>query len=1071
MQDELPFRPLVIRASAGTGKTYRLTNRLIALLAEGEKPDRILATTFTKKAASEIQDRLFLRLAEAALDPDKARELSSAAGCRELSAKTSLEILNRVVSQQHRLSVCTLDSFFIRIAKSFSFELGLPPIWRIVDEASDRRLKEEAVSEVISGGPRDLLLGLISLLWRGRVRRSVHREISETADSLYALFLESEPEAWRWLEPQEGLNDDELRRALSELEEAELPLTKQGKPSKQWSNARTADLESVRSKDWEGFLKGGLAKAVLSGSCSYYKTPLPEPLLAAYVRLVNHASSVIINRIREETLAAFEIVRLFAAALQRKKLSSGNLNFADVKHLLSRASLSSELNELYFRLDSRICHLLLDEFQDTSVDEWQVLEPIADEILSKSGIDRSFFCVGDVKQAIYGWRGGVSEVFDTLTTRHRVLHEETMEKSFRSSPAVIEFVNRTFAGISRGTVLSDYGAAAVQWSGGFREHTTARADPAGYAVLQAVNDSDDGERGEAVLESSVLLVTELRERFPDASLGVLVRRNKTAAKIIYRLRQSGAGISASQEGGNPLTDSAPVCAVLAVLAFCDHPGDMIARYHAARSPLGKVLGFSDYSDDAVCWNLGAKLRREFVKRGFGPVIYEWVRELEKNVDARELRRLMQLVELGHAFDGAGWSRLDDFTDFIRSERVEDRRLSGVQVMTVHRAKGLEFDIVVLPELDVDLGRRNQPRFLVCREDRMSPPERVTRYVRDDLRKLHPAFEEMKRRQDDYEAVEFLSVLYVALTRPKKALYALIRPSAKNETRLPPSHAGVLREAFGFQDPVQPGSVLFETGDAGWRSLVLSEGVGDRKPLGRIVGQRKEKEEGGEIEREYVLKEKPSPPAVGVSSGAPTRRIPKRSASELEGGEAIELSFLFGVLTQDALVRGSCIHAFFQEVEWLDDGAPREEVLRQAAGRIFGMSADSSVLIARFFGMLRISAISELFFRSFYKAYDVDELEVFSELPFAELEGNELVNGSIDRLVVGRKGGRAVFAEVVDFKTDVLFGDEQRCLSEKTEYYRPQIGAYKEAASRIFNLPRNAVTGKLAFVSIGQVVTV
>jgi ATP-dependent exoDNAse (exonuclease V) beta subunit len=129
-------RRLVIRASAGSGKTFQLSTRYIAELA-GTPAEQILATTFTRKAAGEILERILRRLADAALDDEPRRELAASLHMTELSRERCLEVLCGLTRNLHRVRVATLDSFFARVAGAFALELGLPPGWRILDEVED----------------------------------------------------------------------------------------------------------------------------------------------------------------------------------------------------------------------------------------------------------------------------------------------------------------------------------------------------------------------------------------------------------------------------------------------------------------------------------------------------------------------------------------------------------------------------------------------------------------------------------------------------------------------------------------------------------------------------------------------------------------------------------------------------------------------------------------------------------------------------------------------------------------------------------------------------------------------
>ncbi len=222
------FPPLVIRASAGTGKTRALSNRLISLLAAGEKPQRILATTFTRKAAGEIQQRVFLRLACAALDNEAARDLSSEIGQSGFSQQKFQDVLRRLVNEQHRLNICTLDSFFVRIAQSFSLELGLNPEWRVAEESAEKELKEEAVGLFCKRAPTREVLSLLRLLGRASYTTQVHARMLRQVSQLYELYRLVDPSAWDWLSPRKGLSPRDLENLSAQLEQLEVPRGKTG---------------------------------------------------------------------------------------------------------------------------------------------------------------------------------------------------------------------------------------------------------------------------------------------------------------------------------------------------------------------------------------------------------------------------------------------------------------------------------------------------------------------------------------------------------------------------------------------------------------------------------------------------------------------------------------------------------------------------------------------------------------------------------------------------------------------------------------------------------------------------
>ncbi len=189
-------RNVVIRASAGTGKTFQLSNRYLGQLLSGSAPDEILATTFTRKAAGEILERNMVRLAEAALNAKKCAELAGFLEDPALSCEQCLKLVQNLTRGLHRVRICTLDSFFSQIASSFGFEMGLPPDWTIVDEIDDVRLKNKAVEAVLRNESTKTAVQLMHLLTKGETGRSVSELIRQTVSALYPIFQETDAAAW-----------------------------------------------------------------------------------------------------------------------------------------------------------------------------------------------------------------------------------------------------------------------------------------------------------------------------------------------------------------------------------------------------------------------------------------------------------------------------------------------------------------------------------------------------------------------------------------------------------------------------------------------------------------------------------------------------------------------------------------------------------------------------------------------------------------------------------------------------------------------------------------------------------
>ncbi|MBX3440379.1 MAG: UvrD-helicase domain-containing protein, partial [Planctomycetaceae bacterium] len=656
-----PQRCLMIRASAGSGKTFQLTNRYLRQLMEGTPAAEILATTFTRKAAGEILGRVLMRLSRAALSDDDAAQLAFELGGESYTPREFCDTLARTLRELHRLSVCTLDSFFARLATSFTLELGLPPGWEIVDEQDDQQLRAQAIADVLRDERTTDLVQLTSLLAKGQAARSVSGLVSTTVNEFYQVYGETTAEAWRQFPELHRLTNEQLEEALAALEAADLPGDSRA------GAAREQDLQRARAGDWVTFIEKGLAAKVHAGETTYQRKALPENLQAAYARLLQHARAVLIHELAQQTRATHDLLVRFDLHYQRLKRESRGLRFEDITQCLRRRFAAHDEHDLAYRLDGRIEHLLLDEFQDTSPAQWLVLQPFAVRIAANEP-PSSFFCVGDVKQAIYGWRGGSAEIFDSLEDQLGPLEQKPLSKSYRSAPPIMEFVNQLFLGISRHSSLREVEEQVVrEWCASFPTHSTAKEDLPGYAcvVSTARDETNPASEREEILPGAARRVAQIVREVPWASVGVLLRTNAEIAEMMNHLRL--LGIQASEESGNPITDSAAVLTMLSLLTFADHPGDTAARFHVATSPLGERLDYLHPIDDDAATKLAADVRHRLITDGYGPTLDGWCRSLLPDVSPRDALRMGQVVELAYRFDRQPSLRPTEFVQLVEQE--------------------------------------------------------------------------------------------------------------------------------------------------------------------------------------------------------------------------------------------------------------------------------------------------------------------------------------------------------------------------------------------------------------------
>jgi ATP-dependent exoDNAse (exonuclease V) beta subunit len=396
-------------------------------------------------------------------------------------------------------------------------------------------------------------------------------------------------------------------------------------------------------------------------------------------------------------------------------------------------------------------------------------------------------------------------------------------------------------------------------------------------------------------------------------------------------------------------------------------------------------------------------------------------------------------------------RPSDFVDYVRRRKVAAPESVRVRVMTIHQAKGLEFDIVVLPQLDEKLI--GQPATVaIGRQDIVGPIDAVCLHRDKQFRKLLPRrLQQMFDDDTAQQIAEALCRLYVSVTRPKYALHMIVAPSKANEKNLPKTPAGLLRAALVSDGPFGELATHYALGDANWY----------------------EHEREGLPQEDDIEKPAAEPPArvVRLAKSPAARRRPWTSPSQLEGGSLRRPAAAFALERRTATRRGTVLHAMFEQVKWLDDDSADDTELYRVALRFGVTESESSELVAEFRHLLAVEPIARVLSRASYQSHHQSpvELEVRCEQRIAARSDQHLLSGAIDRLVLIRRDGELVAADVIDFKTDALLPDDGAALAGRVAYYRPQIDAYRHAVATMFRLGPERVAGRLVFTSLETVV--
>lgn len=812
----MSFDPhLLIRASAGSGKTFQLTTRYLGLLARGASPERILATTFTRKAAGEIQGRVLSRLAAAALSEGAAAALGEAMEVPGFDQSRARELLVSTIQRLGRLRIATFDAFFGSLARMYALDLGLPPRAVVVPDDLDGRLRARAVGRMLDALGTEGAVTLLRLLANGRLEQAVGRQLTRLLRFLADLFADSPEGAWkRPVLPGASRLDEARTRPFVEAFDA---LPREGfTPAVQKAVLR--DRGALAARDLAAIADSALLGTVAKDPPTYYGKPLPEPLPDLYAALGAMVTGVVRARLDESTAALWDFLAAFAGHYAEVKREVSALRFEDVPRALARGAddASFTLDDLALRLDGRLDHLLFDEFQDTSLPQWQILAPLVDEIRAAGDGSRTLLVVGDRKQAIYGFRGGVAAIFDALDDETRPLAVRELDRSYRSSPVIMEAVNRLFQSLEQNPAVDRHLGPARDFVRDFRPHASAKPALPGFVELRvapAPADPKPSARGLAALREGCRLVAQMfagpAERRP-RSVGVLLRTNKSVRRVMHELRKRG--IEASEEGGNPLADAPVVSAVLALLTLADHPADTVALFHVGTSPLGHLLGLAWDAPRETVGRASRGLRRALLESGYGETLARLAERLLPLVTPHEEERLAALVDIAYAYEPFATLRPRDFVAHVRQKKVEDPRASVVRVMTVHQSKGLEFDAVVLCELETPLVPANRAPVLVERASALAPIARVSRNAPAAERAWVPELAAMAEAEADRELAQSLALLYVAVTRPVSSLHLVVAPIPEKSKAGARTFASLVRHGLAPGRAATAGETLATLGE-------------------------------------------------------------------------------------------------------------------------------------------------------------------------------------------------------------------------------------------------------------------
>lgn len=1123
-----PLGSAWVSANAGTGKTHVLTMRVLRLLLAGTSPERILCLTYTKAAAAEMSKRVFDTLAKWVTTDETSLEgtLQTLTGTRPTQAETerARTLFARAIETPGGLKVQTIHAFCERLLQRFPLEAGIPAGFTILDDDTARTLRREAIDEVLDRASRAPSSPLGEAL-----TFAVTYAAGDRFDEVLAEALPHKD----WLDTALRLNgeaDDRFeaaealfRRAFSvrpgttidEIEEQLAELLSPGDLSRAITILSSGSANDVKgAQKLRDASKAGNATSKSDALTSFFLTSdrLPRrSLLTKALSEDNPDLQDILERAQgqcqalaleraslQAVTATIALHRLANAVYQTYEEAKGRRAALDFEDLISHTSnlLAGPGNAatewVLYKLDGGLDHLLVDESQDTSPAQWDVVEALAREFFSGEGtqsLPRTLFAVGDEKQSIYSFQGAVPEKFAEMGSRFAELARTAeqpwkavpLDVSFRTVSPVLQAVDAVFAdktctpGVTG--AQAPHHIAKREGQAGLVEIWPTEAD-ADLVAADVWSPFDEGATAppaqrlaariantiEGWLKNGERLVSENRPVTPGDIIILVRKRLPFASPMVAELKKRGIPVAGADR--LQLSEQIGVQDLLCLGDFLTLPEDDLALATVLKSP---IFGLDD--DDLLTlapgrkgtlwkalldnaahnerYQIAAGTLKQWRKTADFLPPYEFFADLLDNQGMR--RRLLErlgpdaadaideFLNLALTYDDAASPSLAGFMHWLRDDtrtvkRDMDQGRNEVRVMTVHGAKGLEAPIVFLPDTctTASAGRSAGGPIALPNMERPEQARPPFAWQVKGMSKL-PPIATAKAAHDAKERAERDRLLYVAMTRARDRLYVA-----------------------GFEGK--------RGRDKGcWYELIVDglDGLTSETETEQGTVYRLESKQTGPHEApraapstgrsdievpDWIKQTAPREPQLTVPL-APSRLAPYETDDEGEPKPhqpAVETIAEPPPLTPSALadqsrfLRGTLTHALLEHLP----SFPSKDWPKLAKGFIEERGAGLTQRTKDSIVKEALAILADATFAPLFGPGSSAEVPVVAEIPRPEGHGPALrLTGQIDRLV---DAGHEVL--IVDYKTN---RPPPRALEEVADAYIYQLAAYRLALARIF----------------------
>jgi len=807
----------VYSASAGSGKTFTLVKEYLKIILQNNDVfhfQKILAITFTNKAATEMKERVLENLQCFARGEKTAmwEPIKKEAGLSDdIIQQRSLKITKAILQNYAAFNITTIDSFTHKIIRSFAYDFGLSLDFEV--ELDAKKLLQEAIDAVIAK------IGIDSDLTNALINFSIQKsnddkawDISKTLfDFAEVLLNETDKKEFQKIENQSFNQYKQLQKTIEQkrgfIEKSLQEIGNKGNELLQKNQlSDTFFYQRMLPKFFKNLVeKNDLSKVFEEGkllkrfeeNTLLNKSAKGAVLLTfennyplfyeLYLEAERFYSQLNLLQLFKESIIPLAVLSYIHKALEAIKTDNNIRLIAEFNELIFKKIQDEPTPFIYERLGEKFQHYFIDEMQDTSILQWKNLVKLIDNALTQEG--GSLLLVGDAKQAIYRWRGGVSEQFIELADSSSLQPFHIPKKvidlgvNYRSFSEIIKFNNSFFQHIARHLQNETYKKLYIE--GNKQKYNSKKG---GYVQFEFVDFEKELLEKEKCIPDKVLKTIQELSDFELNEICILVRGHKDAVAIADYLTENNVPIISSET--LLLANNAKVVFLLQLLTYIHQPDNKESS-----------LAFLDYlydnntisgSKHSFFTALLYKTQQDFFKSltGFGfhfsleifhqKSLYDTVEYCIRvfRLNDKPNAYLQYFLDTIIEFQNKKGSDLSGFLDFweLQKDKLSISIPEGknaVKIMTIHKAKGLQFPVVIFP-YDLDIYRQINPKIWYP----ISNPKDY-----QDFNSLLIPYKKRLQNTDDIGAQLFqerremleldnFNLLYVALTRTVEQLYII-----------------------------------------------------------------------------------------------------------------------------------------------------------------------------------------------------------------------------------------------------------------------------------------------------------